>query len=285
MYIIICLALVLACSGNDSTSEEPEIPEEEVIYGSDNDNQGLLKDLKIMTYNIHAANPPSKSGVCDLAAIARVINGANPDIVMLQEVDKNTGRNDYFGNQAKELGELTKMNSLFFPAISYKNGYYGVAVLSRYPLYSSELHRLPKEKGEEQRVLGTAWADLPGEDSVLVACTHLQHNSTSYRFEQVTKIIQILSSTTAPVVIGGDFNEKPDRVEFFSVFDAAFTRTCVSNCGFTFSTANPIAIIDYMAFKPSHAFSINSHEVITDYYASDHLPLMASLRFIREAKN
>ncbi|MFV0432057.1 MAG: endonuclease/exonuclease/phosphatase family protein, partial [Alphaproteobacteria bacterium] len=140
------------------------MPEEEVIYGADNDNQELLKNLKIMTYNIHAANPPSKSGVCDLAAIARVINGANPDVVMLQEVDKNTGRNDYFGNQAKELGELTKMNSLFFPAISYKKGYYGVAVLSRYPLYSSELHRLPKEKGEEQRVLGTAWADLPGED-------------------------------------------------------------------------------------------------------------------------
>ena len=50
--------------------------------------------LKIMTYNIHHANPPSKEkdSTIDLKAVAAVINAARPDLVALQEIDVNNGR-------------------------------------------------------------------------------------------------------------------------------------------------------------------------------------------------
>jgi hypothetical protein len=44
-----------------------------------------LKELRVLTYNIHHCNPPSKEGLIDLDTIARVIAKQNPDLVALQE--------------------------------------------------------------------------------------------------------------------------------------------------------------------------------------------------------
>ena len=271
----------IACSDNQSLPDGPD-SEEESNYGADNDGESKLSELKVMTYNIHAANPPSEPGNCDLRAVADVINASDPDIVFLQEVDKNTGRNSYFGDQAKELSKLTQMNYRFFPAIIYKSGYYGIAVLSRFPLSDEQKYELPNETGLEQRVLGTAMVDLPGIDSVRVACTHLQNSSASNRIAQVEKVVERLSDESVPVIIGGDFNEKPTTNQFFSIFDQAFTRTCLgTNCPYTFSTTNPGSTIDYLAFKPQTAFEVRSHEVVNETYASDHFPVMATFRFTR----
>ena len=45
--------------------------------------QEQVTELRIMSYNIHHANPPSRPGVIDLDAIARVIREQNPDLVVL----------------------------------------------------------------------------------------------------------------------------------------------------------------------------------------------------------
>ena len=274
----------IACSDNQSLPDGFDGPdsEEEKSYGANNDGESKLSELKVMTYNIHAANPPVESGICDLSAVADVINASDPDIVFLQEVDKNTGRNSYFGNQAKELSKLIQMNYQFFPAIIYKSGYYGIAILSRFPLSDDQKYELPNETGFEQRVLGSTLVDLPGIDSVRVACTHLQNSSASNRIAQIEKVVELLSDESVPVIIGGDFNEKPTTEQFFSIFDNAFIRTCLgTECPYTFSTANPSSTIDYLAFKPQDAFEITSHEVVNETYASDHFPVMATFRFTR----
>ena len=67
--------------------------------------------VTIMTYNIHHANPPSKPNFIDLDAIAAVINKEKPGIVMLQEVDVNTGRSKI--NEASLLAEKNENEFLF----------------------------------------------------------------------------------------------------------------------------------------------------------------------------
>lgn len=272
-----------------SCNESPSIPDsakdmtqnDENTYGLDNDNQAKLSEIKVMTYNIHAGNPPSKPGLCDLNAVAEAIIQANPDIVLLQEVDKNTGRNDFRGDQSKELGKLTEMNYQFFSARIYLSGYYGVAILSKYPLVDPKKHLLSKEPTLEQRVLATAIVDLPGIDSMMVACTHLQHNDANNRLDQIKDIVQILSPSQVPVIIGGDFNEQPSADQFFAVFDKTFTRSCFGDCPKTFSTTNPYATIDYLAFKPQTAFETTEHELWYENYASDHFPVMATFKIKR----
>lgn len=288
----LCLMLAL-CAVMISCNKDPYIPNTEPVYvelgngdatyGGGNDQQQQLSVIRYMTYNIHAAAPPAQPGTTDLAAIADVIKQANPDIVFLQEVDKNTGRNGYSGDQAAELAGLTEMNFSFYSAIPYQRGFYGVAILSKYPLKGIRKYPLPKELPEhEQRVLGIAQVDLPGIDSITVAVTHLQHNSATSRVEQINEVARILGGIQQPLLLGGDMNEKPDVTAFISVFDGAFTRTCAGvNCSNTFPAQNPTSIIDYLAYRPAQAFGVNAHQVIGEHSASDHLPVLSELKFNR----
>jgi endonuclease/exonuclease/phosphatase family metal-dependent hydrolase len=278
------LLTVSACNKKPYMPDNPptyiELGTAENKYGLDNDGQQVLSTIKIMTYNIHGGVPPLSPGTVDLAAIARVINDANPDIVFLQEVDKNTARNGYNGDQAAELGNLTQRNVAFFSATNIGRGFYGTAILSKYPLGSIQKYLLPKGNSEEeQRVIGMALVDLPGVDSVIATVTHLQHNSDVSRLLQVREVARLVSSNNIPMVFGADLNEKPEVINFFNVFDGALTRTCAGGgCPNTFPSRNATSVIDYLAFRPSDAFSIQSHNVVVETYASDHFPVVSELK-------
>jgi endonuclease/exonuclease/phosphatase family metal-dependent hydrolase len=62
------------------------------------------KSLRIMAYNIHHANPPSRSDSIDIPAIVRTIRAQDPDLVALQEIDGNTERSGE-GNQAEIIAD------------------------------------------------------------------------------------------------------------------------------------------------------------------------------------
>lgn len=287
MGVLFAFILMISCNKDPYLPNNPptyiELGSGDATYGGKNDDQPLLTSLKVMSYNIHILNPPSKPGQTDIAATAKVINDANPDIVFLQEVDRNSGRNGYTGDQAKDLAGLTKMNFIFYSAIPVGRGMYGVAILSKYPLKSIKKFPLTKENAtDEQRVLGTAVVDLPGKDSITLAATHLQHNSASGRIKQLKDITNLLGPVNGRVIIGGDLNEFESSTEFFNIFDAMFTRTCKGvNCPPTFPAQLPKSVIDYIAFKPSNGFTIKSHNTINELYASDHLPVVAELNFSR----
>lgn len=77
--LILVLFSIISCSKSNSDS-------------SVNDNNDNTTSLRLMTYNIHHANPPSKTNVIDIDAIAEVIREQNVDLVALQEVDVHTIR-------------------------------------------------------------------------------------------------------------------------------------------------------------------------------------------------
>ena len=287
MGLLFAVVLMMACNKDAYLPNTPptyiELGSGDATYGSKNDDQPLLTSLKVMTYNIHILNPPSKPGQTDIVATAKVINDSKAEIVFLQEVDKNSGRNGYTGDMAKDLAAITKMNYAFYSAISIGRGMYGVAILSKYPLKNIKKYPLTKQNStDEQRVLGTAVVDLPGKDSIVLAATHLQANSAVGRLQQVKDINSLLAPVKGRVIIAGDLNEVETTTDFFNIFDAVFTRTCKSgNCPPTFPAQLPKSIIDYIAFKPSNGFTIKSHNTINESYASDHLPVVAELTFSR----
>lgn len=241
---------------------------------------GKLKhkpELSIMSYNIHHANPPSKAGYIDIDAIAAVINKHKPDIVALQEVDVNTRRSGM--NEAVTLAAKTKMNYYFAKAIDHDGGDYGVAILSRYALSGGITHKLPTAAGTngEPRVLATAAIELNGK-KITIACTHMDaQRSDTNRLLQINTITEILKKEANPVILAGDFNAVPGGA-IINVLDQHFTRTCTTNCGFTIPQINPTKTIDFIAYKPANSFTRLSHTVIYEPYASDHLPVMATLK-------
>ena len=240
----------------------------------------ITTGIRVLCYNIHHANPPSRPNVIDIGAIAQVINQEKPDLVALQEVDVYTSRSGASLHQAEELARLTGMKSFFAKAIEYGGGEYGVAILSRHPMESMKNYPLPTAAGTggELRTLATAIVILPGGKKIRFASTHLdaQSNDTN-RILQAHKIVEILKEEKLPVILAGDFNAVPSAITI-GIFENYFTRSCISNCGFTVPVINPNRTIDFIVYTPKEKFRVLEQKVIAETYASDHRPVMAILQ-------
>lgn len=237
--------------------------------------------FKILSYNIHHANPPSKPGVIDLEAIAKVISQQAPDLVALQEVDVYTVRSGKTINEAAEIAKLSGMPHYYFAkAIDHDGGDYGVAILSMFPMEDMKNTQLPTEAetNGERRTLATAVIRLPDGKKIVFASTHLDAlKSDTNRFLQINKITEILQQETLPVVIAGDFNAYPST-RVINKLDEFFKRSCVVDCGHTVPVVSPRNTIDYVAFSPVDKFTVIEHKVIDEKYASDHLPVRVVLK-------
>ena len=235
--------------------------------------------IKVMSYNIHHANPPSIDGKIDLDAIAKVIKEQNPDLVALQEVDVNTTRSGKI-NEASLLAEKLVMNFFFAKAIDHEGGDYGVAILSKHPLTETKIHRLssdPATKGEP-RVMATALVKLPGNRNIRFGSTHLDaQKSDTNRLLQVVEINAIAKAERLPFIIAGDLNATPGSPTI-NTFDQQFLRTC-EPCEFTIPVIKPNKTIDFIAVGKPSPMEVISHWVVPERYASDHLPIVSVLKF------
>ncbi|WP_299758664.1 endonuclease/exonuclease/phosphatase family protein [uncultured Pontibacter sp.] len=242
------------------------------------DKEEIVASVKVMAYNIHHCNPPSKPNIIDVAAIVDVIRAEKPDLLALQEVDVDTERSGAV-NQAQEIANQLQMRYFFAKAIDYRGGEYGVAILSKYPLSETTAHQLPTKAGSggEPRVLATAKVELPDGRFIRFGSTHLDAQSDpTNRQLQIEKISDIASKETLPFIIAGDFNATPGSVEI-NALDAIFKRSC-KVCAPTIPATNPTKAIDFIAYAhPATKLSTISHKVVNEPYASDHRPVVAEI--------
>lgn len=235
--------------------------------------------VRVLTYNIHHANPPAKPDSIDLDAIAAVINAQRPDVVALQEVDVRTQRSGVDLDEAVALGKRTGLHAWFAKAIPYGGGKYGVAILSRFPVRDGRAYALPTAAGSggEPRVLATLVCEGPGNRSFMMACTHLDvQRVEATRLMQVGEIRRILGQAGMPVIVAGDFNAV-EGSGTIRALDSSFTRSC-QMCPPTIPVDLPKRAIDFIAYAPAAGFEVIQHQVIDERYASDHLPVLAVLR-------
>lgn len=232
--------------------------------------------LKVLAYNIHHANPPSRPGFIDIPAIARVISESGAELVALQEVDVYTERSGKDLHQAKALAEETGMHYYFFKSIDHQGGEYGNAILSKYPIEESKGYPLPFEEGTEPRAVIVVTVTLPSGERIKFASTHLDFSSDSIARMQAEKITEIFEDEALPVILAGDFNTTPDS-ETINHLDQHFTRTCREDCPPTIPVVNPHRVIDFIMFSPKNHFEVGTHKTINETYASDHLPVYAEL--------
>jgi endonuclease/exonuclease/phosphatase family metal-dependent hydrolase len=225
-----------------------------------------------LCYNIHHANPPSKTGVIDIDAIARVITASRADVVALQEVDKNTGRSGNI-DEAKILAEKTGLKYHFFKAIDHDGGDYGLAILSRFPIQEAKQVALPQQVKAESRILAFVTLNIAGKN-IIFANTHLDASRPhENRIVQMREIVNTFESVQLPVILCGDLNSVAGS-EAINLLDSRFTRTCIAECPGTVPQQKPFRTIDYIATK-NIPWSLLSYEVIAETYASDHRPILA----------
>lgn len=236
--------------------------------------------IRVMTYNIHAGKDAQQ--VDNLARVAAVIDSADADIVLLQEVDRRTQRSggvDHFA----ELERLTGMHGIFGKSLDYQGGQYGIAVLSRWPVDSVAAVPLKVEPPQERsggsyesRIALHVMVRTEHGD-INVVNTHLDPAAAgTFRKQELIDIFSHMRQrigAEAPIVFGGDLNARPatDDIQAvgFALTDAF--ASCGSGTGETFPAHAPDRRIDYLFLR--HARCSTARVVNTR--ASDHRPMLA----------
>jgi len=238
--------------------------------------------VRALTFNIH--HGAGLDGVHDLERVARLIEGAAPDLVALQEVDRHLSPRSGYVDQAGWLAGRLDMDIAYGPVVDLEPAesgpdgarrQYGLALLSRTPLYGTRNQLLTRPRGGEQRGLLGAVVDVEGR-ALRVFCTHLQHRSRTERLAQATQIAESLAAGAGPVVLMGDLNARPGDPEIAPLTEVLDDAWVVAGdgAGFTFDAATPHARIDYILTSPD-VVACGAALVQTD--ASDHLPVVAEL--------
>lgn len=226
-------------------------------------------ELKVMSYNIRNCKGMDKEIV--YARVSDVINGEQPDIVMLQEVDSCTRRSSGIV-VCDTLASLCGMQAVYAPAIDFDGGKYGIALLSQDKPLNVKRYALPGR--EEKRALV-----VTEFKNYVVASTHLSLTEAD-RNASLPIIIEAAKQYKKPFIIAGDFNAEP-KEEFIKNFSRHFTIVgdLVTN---TFPADKPNIKIDYIAIfnnKAGKKVKWSDYRVIDEPMASDHRPIVAKLKY------
>jgi len=233
--------------------------------------------LRVLTYNIHHGE--GTDGVFDLERIAAVIKSVEPDLVALQEVDRNTGRSGGV-DQAAELARLTGLEFYFGKAMDYDGGEYGEAILTRFSFEWSRTYPLSAEEDKEPRAMAVVVVDLPDGNRLGFVGTHLDHTrDPTSRLMQVSEINELFSNRARgapPFILAGDLNATVDREEMqilLEIWGDAATEKPEP----TIPVVEPSRRIDYVLYTPWYRFQVVETRVLDEQVASDHRPVLAVL--------
>jgi endonuclease/exonuclease/phosphatase family metal-dependent hydrolase len=252
-----------------STSASDDAPEPDAMPCPEPEADAPV--LRVMTFNIRHGAESS------LDEIAAVIREHAPDIVALQEVDKEAARSD-FVFQSYRLGQLTGTASLFRNALVFpEGGQYGLAILSRFPILASD--KVALTSSGEPRVLVIVEVELRPDLVVPIGITHMGLDAQE-RVVQAQEIVAALGDRPWAILMG-DFNARPEDppiATFGSGFVDAWSQAGRGD-GFTFPALLPDRRIDYVMLD--EAWSSPADVYVPTTFASDHRPIVAALPFPR----
>jgi endonuclease/exonuclease/phosphatase family metal-dependent hydrolase len=160
--------------------------------------------LRILTYNIHHGE--GTDGEIDLERIAAIIQSIEPDVVCLQEVDRNLPRTNHLDMPAR-FAELLEMDVVFDANYRFDGGEYGNATLTRLPIVAYKNVRLPGPDGVEPR--GCLRVDIEWQGEIVSVFNTHWGLKPEERVEQAKATAKLLGDRPHPV-LAGDLNATPE---------------------------------------------------------------------------
>ena len=244
------------------------------------------KTLRVMTYNVHGCT--GLDGKNSSERIARVIARHDVDVVALQEIDVGRDRSGKI-DQADRIARKLGMVSHFYPSFVLKEGQYGNAVISRYPLKIVRTDALPRLKTHgvfEPRAALWVEIDVNGVKVNLIN-SHL----SLWPAERLAQTEALLgpdwigsAACQAPVILCGDFNSNPRSMvckRMGGKLRDAQLLLASHKPHNTWMAAHPFRRIDHFFVSPDiGVLNITVPTTELDRIASDHLPLIVELNVI-----
>ena len=210
----------------------------------------------------------------DFQIMADTIKKCDADVVGLNEI-RGKGIHPEFEAQTEILAKLTGLKNYYFAkAIEFKNGPYGNAFISKYPIIRAETIPIPDPKAKkyngyyETRCL----LKVKLSNGLTVLVTHFGLNPDEQ--ENAVKTV-IANLENEKCVLMGDFNLKPDNEVLKPIRERAVdTADFFDGEKFSFPSDNPNRKIDYIFVSPD--IKVISAD-IPPIVASDHRPHIAEI--------
>ena len=241
-----------------------------------------------------------------LLEIASFLKDLDADVVVLNEVDF---RSTWSGNQNQAVGIAeaagyrfcVQQRNLDFK-IAHLNWSFGNAILSKFPITSSQSINYPPTKTWEDWLVGckrglACEIRLSNDESIRVAGVHLEHRSESTRLASAKMIYELADSGGPPLFAAGDFNSTPtgfpnsqqtklgENALDWLIATGSFQHRPNPNPNdeeLTFSTYSPESVIDWILIPTGivgqRKFTFTEyHAIATDL--SDHRAVLAKITF------
>lgn len=263
--------------------------------------------MKLLAYNIH--HWEGADGRVDVGRVTQVIRESGADVVALNEVFHPLVTD--FGSQPllEAMAHPLGMAYVFGETLSFypETGFpapYGNALLSRYPILSTEAHLVIDLPGREQRGFLRAALDTGETSPLTVYVTHLDHRHEDARLAQVKNMFGLLArfGDHCHVILGdfnalapSDYNNCPDGPEKSGceTITGGQVVTHLLRAGYvdayaaagkgppeTWPTEDPRARIDYAFLSPLLAARLRRcqrWDTPLARVASDHFPILIEL--------
>ncbi len=234
-------------------------------------------ELVVATYNIQSGHRLDR--VFDLANTIAAISRLEADVIVLNEVDcvtERTERHDFVAEITDRLG----LHGIFGPAFALEGGFYGNAVLSRFPLRKVANLPIP-DNGVETRAALIVEVLAEPQPFYCVA-THLpfEPHLSSARLAAWPEIQAALQKYSAlPAILCGDFNVDIDAPEISALRAAGFAVFNDLHSQLKSHPANaPKILLDYITAFPARQFRLIDYEIVDEPAASDHRPARARIQ-------
>ncbi|MET8880959.1 endonuclease/exonuclease/phosphatase family protein [Streptomyces rubiginosohelvolus] len=264
-----------AASAHRSPSGEP---------GGTGGTGGRGLPLRVATYNIHAG--AGMDGVFDLDRQTAELRSLQADVIGLQEVDRHWGSRSEWRDLAGELARRLRMHVSFAPIYSLDpaepggpRAEYGVAVLSRHRIVSTENHEITRLSTQDPN---PAPAPAPGFGEVVVRVrglpvhvyvTHLDYRpDPAVRVAQVADTRRIMAEDRGPKILLGDFNAEPTAPELAPLWRELADADPGAP---TFPAQDPVKRIDFVTVSKNRIGVRRAW--VPESLASDHRAVVADL--------
>ncbi len=240
-------------------------------------------NVRLVSWNVHKC-VGGLDRRCDPARIADVLAAQRPDVVLMQEVAQN-GSWYRYERQADVLGEALGMeHRSYFVNVRFgpRRGEYGNAILSRFPLKTTENLdlTLPGRKARSVLHAELRLALPSGHSRTLHAFNVHLGLSEAERREQLRRLLELPRLAhiqhDTPVVVAGDFNDVLGNLGKRLLTPAGFRGP--RRAPRTFPAWAPLRALDSVFVRGACELrSLHRARTRGARTASDHVPLVAEL--------
>jgi endonuclease/exonuclease/phosphatase family metal-dependent hydrolase len=230
--------------------------------------------MRLLTYNIHKGVGPDRR--YRLERVITVIKAESPDLICLQEVDRNvrrSRRDDQPALLAEKLGATVRLYQLNVPR---GEGGYGNLLLSRWPFRDTRQISLSYNR-HIPRGSQLAVVDTP-EGPLHLVHIHFGLSGRERRWQaaQLLESLEFQASSRLPTLIAGDSNDWRNTLSKRILIPNGFRQATAPTRRYrTFPAFLPLAAIDKIFYRGA-LVGVETRVVRGRLArrASDHLPVV-----------